>query len=597
MVTLVAGAVLLRYPFQRIRHDLVTHAVRYERLELTITERGTLESRDNNDVYCRVKAGAKNSTIATTIKWIIDDGSQVKQGDLLVDLDDSGLQEQLKTQKITLDRAEAEKIQAEENHKIVKSQNESDIKTAEVNLDLARIDLQKYLEGDFPQMLNDVEGRIKVAESDSEMQRDRVAWANRMVKKGYLTANQAQAEQSRLDSYDLTLRKFLDEKRVLTDPNYGTRKRTETDLLNKVKEAERALKRIQGQALAKEVQARTDREAKKSIHEQESTRYKEVQEEIKKCKIVSPEDGMVVYYMTEQSRYSSGSQQSIIAQGEPVREGQKLMRIPDLKRMLVNTKVHEAMVSRVQPGQPVAIRTDAFPSRKLHGSVHQVATVSSQTDWMSSDVKVYQTMVSIDEAIEGLKPGMSAEVAITVGDPLERVLTVPIQAIVGGPELGPRRRCFVLTASGPEEREIVVGLSNEKMAEIKEGLREGEEVVLNPKSLVGDRIRTRQAGAPSAGGNEGFGDGGKGARTEGGSPAKGRLPAGTENIPEKSKEGKGKSGAQKSPEERARFQQELADRYRKASPDERKQMLEKTPTEYRAKVKETLKAQGIEVPE
>ena len=56
---------------------------------------------------------------------------------------------------------------------------------------------------------------------------------------------------------------------------------------------------------------------------------------------------MVVYYVSEQSRYGSGSQQSIIAQGEPVKEGQKLMRIPDLRRMLVNTKVHEAMVSRV----------------------------------------------------------------------------------------------------------------------------------------------------------------------------------------------------------------------------------------------------------
>src|SRR5438045_4714066 len=57
---------------------------------------------------------------------------------------------------------------------------------------------------------------------------------------------------------------------------------------------------------------------------------------------------MVVYYVSEQSRYGSGSQQSIIAQGEPVKEGQKLMRIPDLRRMLVNTKVHEAMVSRVK---------------------------------------------------------------------------------------------------------------------------------------------------------------------------------------------------------------------------------------------------------
>ena len=74
----------------------------------------------------------------------------------------------------------------------------------------------------------------------------------------------------------------------------------------------------------------------------------EIEDEIKKCLILAPQDGLVVYYVPEQSRFGSGSQQSIIAQGEPVREGQKLMRIPDLSKMVVNTRVHEAMISRVR---------------------------------------------------------------------------------------------------------------------------------------------------------------------------------------------------------------------------------------------------------
>src|SRR5207302_2555826 len=71
-----------------VRTDLVTHKVRQEKLMLTIVERGALESADNNDISCRVKAGTKNSTVATTIKSVIDDGSHVKKGDLLVELDD-----------------------------------------------------------------------------------------------------------------------------------------------------------------------------------------------------------------------------------------------------------------------------------------------------------------------------------------------------------------------------------------------------------------------------------------------------------------------------------------------------------------------------
>ncbi|MBY0527691.1 MAG: efflux RND transporter periplasmic adaptor subunit [Gemmataceae bacterium] len=581
VLLVIFGYVMFRGP-RSARADLVTHRVRQERVELAIVERGTLESAKNSDIYCTVKSGSKNSTVSTTIKWVIDDGSQVQKGDLLVDLDDSGLQEQLKSQKITLDGAQANKVQTEENYKIVQSQNKSDIKTAEVNLELAEIDLKKYMKGDFPQMLKDVEGRIKVAESDVEQQRDRTAWANRMVKKGYLTLTQAQAEQSRLESYDLSLRKVMEEKRVLTHEEYGLKKRTETDLKNKVDEAKRAQDRVNSQTEAKEVQARIDREAKKSIYEQEASRYKEIQDEIKKCRIFAPQAGMVVYFVPEQARGGGGSQQAIIAQGEPVREGQKLMQIPNLQKMLVNTKVHEALVSRVTSGQPAMIRVDSYPDRSFQGHVETVATISAQQDFMSADVKVYVTKVMIDEEIEGLKPGMSAEVTVTVGTTLENVLAVPIQAIVGSTELGKKRKCFVLTANGPEERDVLVGQSNDRMAEIKEGLREGEEVVLNPRALVGDKAKTRQPGA-NGNGNQSTDEG----------TDRPKAPAAKEKRPPDGKDGGEKTKL--TPEEREKRNKEMVEKFRQATPEQRETMLNAMPEAYRDKTRQRLKEAGIEV--
>ncbi len=350
------------------------------------------------------------------------------------------------------------------------------------------------------------------------------------------------------DSLEVDLNKALEKRRVL---NEYTKVLQVTDLENKLAEARRKLERTINEARAKEVQAESERQAKKSIYEQEEEKYLDIEDQIRKCVITSPQDGMVVYYVSEQSRFGSGSQQSIIAQGEPVKEGQKLMRIPDLRRMLVNTKVHEAMVSRIkgdvwqptgfvdvlrtavlfQPdglsrllnqvampeirerlrdhelrkvadGQRATIRVEAFPDRLLHGHVKSVATVAGQQDWMSADVKTYQTMVSIDESLEGLKPGMSAEVTIHVDSTVDHVLTLPIQAIVGGVELGRHRKVYVNTAEGPKERDVVIGLSNDKIVEIKEGLQEGEEVVLNPRVILGDKVKTRQVienerGSPS----------------------------------------------------------------------------------------------------
>ena len=61
--------------------------------------------------------------------------------------------------------------------------------------------------------------------------------------------------------------------------------------------------------------------------------------------------------------------------------------------------------------------------------MQSVAVLPSRGGWTSSDAKIYETIVTIDEEVEQLKPGMSAVVDIHV-DRLKNVLTVPVQAVV-----------------------------------------------------------------------------------------------------------------------------------------------------------------------
>ena len=525
------------------RADLIFHRVQEEPLRLTITERGQLESADNSDIVCRVKARSANSTVATTIRWIIDDGTQVRRGDKLVQLDDSGLYEQLKTQRITLDQAYAAWVQADKNSEIVVSQNSSDKATAKLVKELAVIDLEKYEKGDYVATLQEIEGRQLIAKSDLSMWEERSSWSERMSRpgRGYVTASQAQADDARFKSARIALSKVDEEMRVL---DKFTRGRTIKDLQGKIDEARRAIDRVEAQAEAKRITADADRRSKLSVYEQETGRFSDIQDEIKKCLIFAPQSGLVVYFIPEQSRSGAGSQQSIIAQGEPVREGQKLMRIPDLSKMDVNTRVHEALISRVrgekwnrtpfsrsvqaglllapgslsqltgylgfasvreefaetyrsfemqkvQNGQPAQVRIDAFPGRVLEGEVKTVATVASQQDWMSADVKVYQTIVSIKETIPDLKPGMSAEVVLFTDSAKESCLTVPVQAILGSMDMGNMRRVYVMTATGPEPRDVVVGLSNDKMAEIESGLDAGDQVIVNARVLLTDKEKAQ----------------------------------------------------------------------------------------------------------
>jgi HlyD family secretion protein len=77
---------------------------------------------------------------------------------------------------------------------------------------------------------------------------------------------------------------------------------------------------------------------------------------------------------------------------------------------------------------------------------------------------------------------------------------------------------FVKTATGYDRREIKLGLYNEKMVEIREGLEEGDQVVMNPKVLLApdDKTRTRDDGGKNSGK-----DGGKGGGKDGGGDGSG----------------------------------------------------------------------------
>jgi multidrug resistance efflux pump len=711
------------------RDDLILYTVTRETLPLTIAESGQLESKNNNDIVCRMKARAQGSNVASTIKWVIDDGSHVqadrkggilsvliwdpqefrfvdKEGtkggtvrvvqvyaeetskpegtvtrllklektkpddkpvyaDLLVELDDSGLQDQYKTEKIKLDQAESDMIQAEQAYKIQVSQNLSDIETARTKLTLAELELKKYTgwteaqvraalagepddpvirwpfthietrlpvlpsskpddsvdksaeelakgdltiytRGDYVANLKDLMGKVVMARSDYDQQVDRAAWARRMVKKGFQTPSQAQAEESKEESYKLALRKATLDLDVLVK---YTRRKEETSRKRDVEEYRLALERVLRQTAANEVKFRKDRDAKTSVYKQELARCKDIEDEIKKSVLYAPKDGLVVYWQDDRTRWGVG-RQSLMAQGEQVVEGQKLMQIPDLAHMLANTKVHEALISRVKEGQPAEIKCTSFSNEKLRGRVSSVATVAAAADFFAADVKVYVTKVQILGKHKGLKPGMTAEVTITTGDPLERVLTVPVEAIVGGAELGANREVYVINGKAPELRPVKIGESNDKKVQIREGLEEGDQVVLNPKVLLGDNAKKiRQPGEDKGQGEgKGKGDYGKqpggpgdrsGAPKQSGGPqdkggARGGPAARGGAGGAQGGQGGGEGGFQMT-EEQKKQAQEFDAKMKKATPQERKKLLEQVPEAWRDAARQRYKAQGIEI--
>jgi HlyD family secretion protein len=481
--------------------DLVTVRVDYKDLQLKIVERGALEAKENHDIKCEVKTGSRG---APKIKWVVDNGTLVKKGELLVDIDDSYLQEQAQAKKIENDKAEADKIAAEELYPVKK-----------IAIALAEQNLEKWIKGDYPQQLHDLEGQVQIAESTLLQQKDRASWASRMVKKGYMTVSQEESERANERGDELNLQKLQEQKNVLIKYTDPVQRQT---LMNAVK-----------QAKVDERTSYSDMESKRAIFAQQAALYKDLLEQIATCKVYAQNAGIVVYGVPEQTMRGSGSNQSIIAQGEPVQFGQKMLSIPDLSNMLVNLRIHEAFINNMKDGLPATVRVEAVPGKALKGHVKSVAQIASPQDWMSPDVKVYQAYVQIDEPVEALKlkPGLSAVCTIFTDTKAEHVLAIPIQAVINPLEKGAKTRCFVLTAEGPVSRDLELGMSDERSVEVKSGLQAGDEVVLNPRTLLSDKEKHgtkedekmlpgsgKQGGArggpDSRGGRGGEGRGGRG---------------------------------------------------------------------------------------
>jgi HlyD family secretion protein len=149
-----------------------------------------------------------------------------------------------------------------------------------------------------------------------------------------------------------------------------------------------------------------------------------------------------------------------------------------LTQMQVKVGIHESLVDRIGTGLAAKV---TLPETKLNGEVIEVASVARPAGWWTGNVVKYDTIIKLP-SVDGLKPGMSAEVEVIMAEHQD-VLNIPVAAVI---ETETESLCWVLTETGVERRSITLGDSNDVFIIIESGLKEGDEVVLNPLAFVDD---------------------------------------------------------------------------------------------------------------
>jgi HlyD family secretion protein len=438
------------------------HLCRVQRgdLVVSILQSGELKAKTSRDILNEAYRDAK-------ITSLVDDGATVTNGQLLFELESSQLSERYLDQQSDVAEAEAGLKLAQENLEIARLKNATDQETARLKVELARLDLQKYEEVEYAQMVEKAESEIMLAEEELKKARSELEGTQELFDKGYSNKNDLDSDRLGVQRKEVEVRNKTADLEILQKYTHVKKqKELENALTNAVASLERLKKTINADIESKEASI----ESKKTRLEIEKNQLITREEQFANTKAYADFTGQVFY--SKPRRYGSLAK---IEEGATVQFRQPILSFPDLSAWDLKVGIPEAMIDKVTIGQEAVATLDAVPGLVLKGRVEKISAVPDSQNWYSSGVKTYTIMVDVNTNGDGqLKPGMSATVEI-VTDQLRDVIYVPIQSVVSS---GDKHYVYVVKRGRKKLREVEIGKYNNQSIEIVHGVEEDEELLL-----------------------------------------------------------------------------------------------------------------------
>ena len=171
----------------------------------------------------------------------------------------------------------------------------------------------------------------------------------------------------------------------------------------------------------------------------------------------------------------------------------------DLTKMQIEASIAEADIGSIKSGMPVSFMVDAYPNDKFAGVVQQIRLSPKE----ESNVVMYTVVIEVDNSSRKLLPGMTASVSIEV-EHAENVPLLSTMVLQFKPSAALRQTTDEVPNPDVMKNEDVVyqfkngrlhpivitkGISDMSNIEIKDGLKEGDQVILEAS---GSRRRGRK---------------------------------------------------------------------------------------------------------
>jgi HlyD family secretion protein len=196
-------------------------------------------------------------------------------------------------------------------------------------------------------------------------------------------------------------------------------------------------------------------------------RLEQAELQLRDTRITAPSAGIVILYET----FRDGQHRKPRV-GDPVLQNQPILYLPDISEMIVKTSIREVDLHKVRTGQACAVTVDAYPEKKLAGTVSFIGALAADKRGGTSGAKYFQMTVAINASDPDLRPGMTARVNILTAT-VENALTLPLYAMF---EEHGRLYCLRSKDGDLEKIFPTLGRRNEDFIEILDGIREFDRI-------------------------------------------------------------------------------------------------------------------------
>jgi HlyD family secretion protein len=440
---------------ERYPHALVTEGP----FHVSIVETGTLQA---------LRSVTYSSSIQSNQAKIIamaPEGKLVQKGDMLLLFDSAPFEEEIRRSEALLSQAQADLGKAQQDLKLQGIANREEMAMARQKLERSELELKDVQQGKG--RLREEEATAAVTNAERELQKAQSAYEDLkpLLAEGFITKQELERSEQQVE-------------RTREDLELSKRRK------NALVEFGRPLELSQARAEAtmskenfKELTIASDYrlDLKRAAISSASARIQELMsklslahQQLNRTEIRADVAGIVVY-----KDVFFGSEQRKPQVGDQVWANQPLLILPDISKMIVESKIRETDVHKVEKNQNVRVRVEAYPDLRLTGKVTLVGTLA-QEEKDRRGTKFFGVTIQITESEPRLRPGMTARIEIEVEE-RTKSLFVPLDAVF---EKEGTHVCYVLRGRGVEARTVVLGPSNQDFVAIEAGLRKGERVAL-----------------------------------------------------------------------------------------------------------------------